>query len=99
MASNSKALVSPWDKADRSNNSKARSHSVYNKSWQRTAIGKLRKVRANRDCGENELALLAKGLSMHAKLSLHVTRESISFHTHSVHGYGISPAWLVVEEI
>lgn len=62
MASVSKVKF-PWNKALDKSNSRARTPAGGNKSWQRTAVEKLRNDRSNEERGENELALLAKDLT------------------------------------
>ena len=62
MASRSKSkAISPWNKASPTRN-RAKNGPSANKSFMRTAMEKLRKQRANEECGENELATMAKDL-------------------------------------
>lgn len=62
MASKSKA-ISPWNKGKRYVNNRAKPRSVANRSFQRTALEKLRRNRVYADRGANELATLAKELT------------------------------------
>lgn len=63
MASKSKAFVSPWNKVNPGGKSNAKSRlPVPNKSWQRTAIEKLKKHPSFTECGQNQLAIEAKDL-------------------------------------
>lgn len=63
MASRSK-VISPWNKGNMGQVSSPRSSaSVPNKSWQRTAINKLRKHPSAAEWGQNQLVIEAKDLT------------------------------------
>lgn len=65
LASKSKA-ISPWNKDNKERASSGKSSgSVPNKSWQRTAMEKLRKHPSSDDWGHNQLAMEAKDLTDH----------------------------------